>query len=96
MQHQNQSFLSDQINMKDPQSAESKEISNFRFFQFLFFDLVIFVTSSSQFSMKFRDNAINKNRRILKIIFPKIKNAQKIFLNAEKKYRGWKQSKISH
>ena len=51
--------------MKDPESAELKEKSNFRFFPiFILRVMVIFVTSSHQFSMNFRDNLKNKNRKI--------------------------------
>ena len=41
--------------------------------------MVIFVTSSSQFSMKFRDNSKNKNRRIFVIIFPTLFSTFHIF-----------------
>ena len=46
--------------MKDPESAELKEKQNFRYFRFFFYRvMVIFVTSSPQFSMIFRDNSKN-------------------------------------
>ena len=44
--------------MKDPESAESTEKSNLRFF--IFRVMVIFVLKSSQFSMNFEDNSKNK------------------------------------
>ena len=51
-------FLIFKIYMKDPESAEQEEKPNFRFNRFLFFELwsfqCHFVTSSPQFSIKFR------------------------------------------
>ena len=48
MQHQNKKYIniffkSGQIYMKDPESTETKEKSNIRFFQFLFFQLWSFL-----------------------------------------------------
>ena len=53
-----------QIRMKDAESAESKEKSNFWFLQFIFRVMVIFVLKSSQFSMNFHDKSKNKNWKI--------------------------------
>ena len=54
---------SGQIDMKDPESAESKENQISDFSDFYFRVMVIFLTSSPQFSMKFRDNSKNKDRK---------------------------------
>ena len=51
--------------MEDAECAESKEKSNFRFFRFLFFRvMVIFVLKTPQFSIHFHDNSKNKNQKI--------------------------------
>ena len=50
--------------MKDPESAESKEKSNFRFSDFYFWSYGYFCSKNCRFSMNFHDNLKNKNRKI--------------------------------
>ena len=52
-------FISVQIHMKDAESAESKEKSNFRFFQFLFFEFWSFLYPN--FRWIFHNDSKNKN-----------------------------------
>ena len=62
--HQFFFFKSGQIYMKDEDSAESIEKSNFRFFRYSFFEVWSFFSKSCQFSIHFHDNSKNKNRKI--------------------------------
>ena len=72
--------------IKDPESKEkSFKKSNFRFFQFLFFRvMVIFVLKSSQFSKNFHDNLKNKNR---KNYFSFVSAHKRIYVNSGREFR---------
>ena len=58
--------------MKDAKCAESNEITNFRFFRFYFWVMVIFgyfFTKNCQFSMDFHDSSKNEIRKYWNIYF---------------------------
>ena len=71
--------------MEDPESAESKEKSNFRFFRCLFFELWSLLFKSYQFSMNLHDNSKNRNR---KIVFSFVSAHCASFIKVGSKLRG--------
>ena len=58
------------ISLKVPESAESKEKSNWRFLRFLFFELWYFLRHHQlNFRWIFHDDSENKNRRMFLLFF---------------------------
>ena len=68
--------------MKDPESAESIEKSNFRSLQFLFFELWSFLYSKwPQFRWIFTHNSKNKNRNKMYFVFHSIQHISYLALS---------------